>query len=174
MPLTVSKEVLCEIGRITVWQSHIEGQMALFIRELLCLDEASGNLITFKLRVWDLIDLLGSLLTKEFSPTNKHVERFEEFRQAMSKIVPQRNVDVHSMWGFGHDLKSDSATRVKVVKHKTKGAVLKSVPVSLEELRKRSKEMEHLEWLISDIRVRVCHYEADARQVTRIKASVTQ
>ena len=163
MTLTVSNDILCEIGRIAVYQSHIEGQMALFIRELLYLDEAKGNLITFKLRFWGLMDLLGSLLNTEFGAKNEHVQRFEKFRKDMDKIVPERNNCVHSMWGFGPTLKSDSATRVKVVKGASKGAVLESVPVTLSELQDISKALDQLDWEISDIRVHVCHYEASAR-----------
>lgn len=173
MPLSVSKDILCEIGRITVWQSHIEGQMARFIQEVLYLDEADGNLITFKLRFWDLMDLLAALLNKEFGAQNKHVKRFDEFKQDMKRIVPQRNNCVHSMWGFGHTLKSDSATRVKVVKHKSKGAVRESVAVSLKELQDMSKEMERLEWMVGNIRVRVCHIEASGRATT-VKDPVSQ
>ena len=163
MPLTVGDPILREIGRIAVYQSHIEGQMALFVRELLDLEEVKGNLITFKLSFWELTDLLGSLLSNEFASQNKHVRRFESFRKAMEKTVPERNKSVHSMWSFGSTLKSDSATRVRVVKDKSKGAVLESVPVTLKELQDMSKEMEHLEWEIGDLRVRVCHYEASAR-----------
>ena len=158
MSLAVSNDVLCEIGRIAVYQSHIEGQMALFIRELMYLDEVKGNLIASKLSFWEHMDLVGSLLSNEFGTQSKHVVRFEKFRKSMEKIVPQRNKFVHSIWSFGSKLKSDSATRVKI-----KGAVLESVPVSLAELQDISKEMEHLEWEIGDLRVRVCHYEANAR-----------
>jgi len=163
MPLTVSRDILCEIGRITVYQSHIEGQMALFIHELLYMDEAKGNLITFKLRFWGLMDLLGSLLNSEFDAQNQYVKRFEQFRKDMEKFVPERNNCVHSMWAFGPTLKSDSATRLKVVKDKSKGAILESVPVTLNELQEISEALEQLEWELSDIRVHVCHYEASAR-----------
>jgi hypothetical protein len=155
MTLTVSNEILCEIGRIAVYQSHIEGQMALFIQELLYLDETQGNLVTCNLSFWEHMDLVGSLLRNEFGPQSKYVLTFEDFRKSMKEIVPQRNKFVHSMWGIGGALSYDSAIMVKVVKDRAKGAVLKTVPVTLKELQDISGKMAHLEWLISDLRVRV-------------------
>ncbi|MDQ3819959.1 MAG: hypothetical protein M3362_20105 [Acidobacteriota bacterium] len=156
MSLSVSDEILCEIGRIAVYQSHIEGQMALFIQGLLYLDETEGNLVTLNLSFWEHMDLLGSLLRNEFGAQSKYVGTFDDFRKSMEMIVPQRNKFVHSMWGFGETFGYDTATMVKVVKDKSKGAVLKSVPVTLQELRDMSGKMAHLEWLISDLRVRIC------------------
>jgi len=158
MRLTVSDDILCEIGRIAVYQSLIEGQMALFIRELLYLDEAQGNLKTSKLRFWDLIKELDTLLNNEFGAQNKYVQRFKKFREEMKDFVSMRNNCVHSMWGFGPTLNSGSATRVKA-----NGAVLESVTVTLEELQGISKALNHLEWEIGDIRAWVCHHEASAR-----------
>jgi len=157
MTLTVSNEILCEIGRVAVYQSHIEGQMALFIQGLLYLDETQGNLITLNLSFWEHMNLIGSLLRNEFDLQSEYVTTFEDFRKSMEQLVPQRNKFVHSMWGFGSTFNYDSATMVKVVKDKSKGAMLQSVPVTLKELQDISGKMAHLEWLISDLRVRVCH-----------------
>jgi hypothetical protein len=33
MQLSVSDKILCEIGRITVYQSHVESELAFFIQE---------------------------------------------------------------------------------------------------------------------------------------------
>lgn len=165
MPLTVSDAILCEIGRIAVYQSHIEAQMANFIQNLLYLDEPRGNLITHRLSFGALIDLLGSLLSHEFGSNHQHFERFEEFRKKVVRLEEQRNKFVHSMWAFGSTLKPDSATRIKVVKNRTKGAQLESTQVALKDLEEVSAAMEQLEWEIGDLRVRVCYHEASARQI---------
>ncbi len=165
MPLMVSNAFLREIGRIAVYQSHIEGQMAIFVRELLYLDEERGNLITARLSFRALTDLLGSMLCFEFSSRHAHVKRFSDIRTKMIKLEGQRNKFVHSMWAFGHTLRPDSATRVKVERGKTKRTKLESMQVALKELEDVSKAMEHVEWAIGDLRVRVCHYEASARRI---------
>src|SRR5215813_973870 len=104
MPLTVSDEILCEIGRIAVYQSHIEGEMALFIRELLYLDESRGHLITATLSFGRLIDLLRSLLRDEFDSDHDYFKEFEEIRKKLVQSEEKRNSFVHSMWGFGSTL----------------------------------------------------------------------
>lgn len=165
MPLTVSNPILREIGRIAVYQSHIEGQMAIFIHELLRLDEPRGNLITARMSFGALIDLIDSLLRYEFGLQHAHVKRFENIRKELVQLEEHRNKFVHSMWAFGSSLGPDTATRVKVVKNRTKGAKLESTPVTIKELEEVSKAMEQLEWEVGDLRVRICHYEASARPI---------
>lgn len=158
MPLTVSNPILTEIGRIAVYQTHTEAQMALFIQELLYLDDAKGHILTSGLRVNELVDMLGALLTNEFGSQHRHVLRFKDFSRALDKLRKKRNEAVHSMWSFGPTLNVDSATRSKIKRSGREFAT-----VTLSEMEELSKEMEHIEWEISDIRVRVCYYEESAR-----------
>src|SRR5216684_5515270 len=62
------------------------------------------------------------------------------------------------MWSFGPTLNVDYATRSKIKRSRREFAT-----VTLSEMGELSKKMEHLEWEISEIRVRVCHYEETAR-----------
>jgi len=156
--LTISEAFLTEIGRIAVYQTHTEAQMSLFIQELLYLDDAKGNIITSGLRINELVTTLEALLTNEFGTQHRYVIRFKKFSSALDKLRKKRNEIVHSMWSFGSTLKANSATRSKI---KRRGREF--VSVTLDEMKELSKKMEHLEWEISDIRVRVCHYEASAR-----------
>src|ERR1041384_5649646 len=114
MEITVSEPILLEIGRITVYQTHIEGQMGLFIRVLLYLDEARGDILTAGLRIIELLEILNALLVNEFGDNHKHVERFKKFRQALEENKRERNKLVHSMWSFGPTFDGDSAMRHKV------------------------------------------------------------
>jgi hypothetical protein len=167
MPLTVSNPILAEIGRITVYQTHTEAQMGLFIQELLYLDNAKGYILTSGLRVNELVNMLAALLSNEFGPQHRHVVRFKKFSSALEKLKKQRNDVVHSMWSFGPTLNVDSATRSKIKKSGREFAT-----VTLSDMQDLSKKMEHLEWEISDIRVRVCHYEETARP-SRTKIKLT-
>src|SRR5436309_15202611 len=101
MPVSVSKQILHEIGRIAVVQSQIEAQMAIFISELLYLDEQRGNVVTARLSFRLLIEILESLLSDEFSLNHKHFKAFEELRDELNSREQQRNEIVHSMWSFG-------------------------------------------------------------------------
>ncbi|HXI26662.1 MAG TPA: hypothetical protein VNG71_22615 [Pyrinomonadaceae bacterium] len=166
MPLTVSNPILTEIGRITVYQTHTEAQMGLFIQELLYLDDAKGHILTSGLRVNELVDMLGALLANEFGPSHQHVARFKQFSKALDKLRLKRNEIVHSMWSFGPTLNVDTATRSKIKRSGREFAT-----VTLSEMQELSKTMEHLEWEIGDIRVRVCHYEESSRPAARNKPS---
>lgn len=158
MPLTVSNAILTEIGRITVYQTHTEAQMGLFIQELLYLDDAKGHILTSGLRVNELVDMLRALLVNEFGAQHRHLVRFRKFSSALDKLRKKRNEVVHSMWSFGPTLNVDTATRSKIKRSGREFAT-----VTLSEMQELSKTMEHLEWEISDIRVRVCYYEESAR-----------
>jgi hypothetical protein len=164
MHLTVSDEILCEIGRITVYQSHIESELAFFIQELLRVaNDGRGDIITVKLSFNELIRVAGSLLRSEFGDDYEQVKRFDEFSSDANVVFARRNQLAHSLWGFGEDLTRNTATRIKTTEKKQ--SVRKDVEfLSLQDLKNISEEMVHLLWLISDIRVKVCHYEVSARR----------
>ena len=165
MPVTVSKQILHEIGRIAVLQSQIEGQMAVFISELLYLDEQRGNVLTAKLSFRLLIEILESLLYEEFGINHNHFKAFEALRDEMKRREQQRNEIVHSMWSFGSTFGPDSATRVKVVRRKSGIATREAYPVSLASLKDVAEAMDRLGVKLGNLRVRVCHYEAGARKL---------
>jgi hypothetical protein len=164
MQLSVSDEILCEIGRVTVYQSHIESELAFFIQQLLRIaNDGRGDIITVKLPFGELIRVGGALLRSEFCDDHEQVKRFDEFSSGANVVFGRRNQFAHSLWGFGKDLTRNTATRIKVTEKKR--SVRKDVEfLSLEDLKDISNEMAHLLWLISDIRVTVCHYEVSARR----------
>jgi hypothetical protein len=164
MQLSVSDEILCEIGRITVYQSHIESELALFIQELLKIaNDGRGDIVTVKLSFGELIRVAGSLLRREFGDDHEQVKRFDEFSSGASVVLGRRNQFAHSLWGFGKDLTRNTATRIKVAEKKQ--SVRRDIEfLSLGDLQDISEEMMHLLWLISDIRVTVCYYQASARR----------
>ena len=157
MQLSVSDEILCEIGRITVYQSHIESELGLFIQELLRIaNDGRGDIITVKLPFAELIRVAGSLLRSEFGDDHEQVKRFNKFSSAANVVCERRNQFAHSLWGFGKDLTPNTATRIKLTLAEKKKSVKKDVEfLSLGDLKDISEEMTHLLWLISDIRVTV-------------------
>lgn len=164
MQLTVPDNVLSEIGRVTVYQSHIESELAYFIQQLLRIaNDERGDIVTVKMSFNELVRVAGSLLRAEFGSENEYVIRFDAFSSGANVVFGRRNQFAHSVWGFGKDLQSETATRVKVTERK--GSVKKDVELlSLVDLKSLSEKMNQLLWELSDIRVRVCHYEESARK----------
>lgn len=149
MSVTVSDKILGEIGRITVLQSHIETQLALFVRELLSLDEERGNIVTSRMRLGELSEVLRLLFINSLGNGSPCMARFDKFIKDLNDCRRRRNEIVHSVWSFGCDLKDESATRSKVKKNKRE-----SVSMMLSDLQALSKEMEQLEWEAGDLRIK--------------------
>lgn len=161
MPLTVSNDILYQIGAITVLQSHIEGQMALFIQELLYLDEDRGNIITSRMSFRNLIETLDLLLQEEFGKDHNFYKRFDNLGNEMKSREQRRNEIVHSFWAFGSTLDSQSATRSKIIKKKAKREIHTE---TVENLMEVATAMENLEINLGRLRVQICHYEASTRR----------
>lgn len=160
LDLHVSDDILCEIGRITVYKTHIEKQIANFIRYILKLDEDEAILLMYRLSIWRLLDILESLLYKKLDSHNEQLDRFRNFQKEVKGIVTERNDFVHSMWGFGETLKANSATRIEHSKDSKSGKIRRTAKsVSLAHLRDVGEKLKHLSWLIGDIRVKVCPLE---------------
>lgn len=152
--LTVSDKVLCEVGRIAIFQTHIEQTMASCIRLLLGLDEESANLVTYRLTFWRLLDTLESLLHNCSDTPAGQIKRFGNFKKEMKDIVPQRNSCVHSMWSFSDA--ENAAIRITYSKDKQTKKISRSVnTISLDELKIISEKFKDANWLIGDIRAKV-------------------
>jgi hypothetical protein len=158
MPLYVPDAVLLEIGKIAVWFSRIERQIALLLEEFARIKEAEEKTPS---GFHKLADRTGSLLKAQFGEKHRYHERFRKFRVEMSAIAKERNTAVHSLWSFGPTFESSSAVRVETerahrqIRHET-------TVVSIEELRDLVARLEGLDWEISDLRIRICHYEVDS------------
>jgi hypothetical protein len=158
MPLTVPDNVLLEIGRITVWQARIERQLVVLLEELAHVSKHCGTVIPTGFH--RLAKEVERVLEQEFGAGHRYYVRFEAFKAAMTSLVNERNLAVHSLWSFGPTF--DSSTAVRTVTEKSHKQVLpESTVVPIEELRGLVDRFESMDWEISDLRVRMCHYEVD-------------
>ncbi len=163
--LSVSNEILGEIGRIAVQQSRIEAQMIILIAELspdaLKKQMSEKSKWTGKNKTLD--DLTGyeleQMLVSAFNGRPEYSKEVNELQQSLKRHRQARNLFVHSMWGFGEDFRPDRATRVKPVykpELQVKGESvidLDSRLVTLEELHVIAEEIEKLVLLIGNLRV---------------------
>lgn len=160
MQLTVSDEILCEIGRVAVSHSHLEGELALFIQELLRVaNDERGYILTFKMSFGEKVRVVRALLRNEFGDKHAEFIRFEAVRKKAERANDRRNNIAHSMWGFGKDFQSNAATRVKANENK-----LADEALTTNDLRSIAQELQQLQWELSDIRAKLCHHEESARK----------
>ena len=158
MKLTGPEPILLQIGILAVRQSHVEGELALFIHELLGLDEQRSELVTHRLGVWALADLLGDLLISRLGENDERTQAFATLRGEMGRLVSERNAAVHSMWSFGGTFDANSATRIQMKRDKRSGTVTRQVSqVSLSDLQGIADRLAGLQWEISTLRVSVYH-----------------
>jgi hypothetical protein len=164
MQLTVPGPILLQIGTLAVRQSHVEGELTLFIHELLGLDEQRAELVTHRLGVWALADLLGDLLMSGLGENDSRTQRFSALRRELANLVPERNAAIHSMWSFGGTFDATSATRIQMKRDKRSGTVTRqATQVTQSELQEVADRLEALQWEISTLRVSVYH-ERQANQ----------
>jgi hypothetical protein len=158
MQLTVPDPILLQIGCIAVRQSHIEAEMAQFIHELLAIGDVKAHLITYRMAIWPLVQLLEFLLTNELGDTDERVQRFAGLRKELTLLVEQRNAEIHSMWSFGENFDASSATRTRAKQNKRSGSVdLESTQVTLASLKSVADRMQSLPWEFSNMRVELYH-----------------
>jgi hypothetical protein len=159
--VNVNESILCEIGRIAALQSRIEGQMAIFIGELLYLDEQKGKIITARLSFRLLLETLESLLHEEFGDKHQNFIDFKDLKSKISGLEQKRNEIVHSMWSYGDYFQKDTATRVK---KKAKAGSQDTFIITLDELKSQAKEMAEVEVLLGNLRARICYHQSSLRK----------
>ena len=158
MQLTVPEPILLQIGTLAVRQSHVEGEVTLFIHELLGLDKQRAELVTNRLGVWALVNLLSDLLISTLGEQDSRVQSFAELRKELGSLVEQRNAAVHSMWSFGNTFDATSATRTRMKREKRSGTVVRqSSQVTQAALQEIVDRFAALQWEISTLRVSVYH-----------------
>jgi hypothetical protein len=158
MPLHAPDAVLLEIGRIAVWFSRIERQLVILLDEFAQLVEDETAIPS---GFHKLAERTDTVLRKQFGEQHPYHERFKEFRVQMDSLVKERNAAVHSLWSFGPSFDSSTAVRIET-ESRHKQMPPEATVVSTEHLRDLVARLEGLDWEISDLRVRICHYEVDS------------
>jgi hypothetical protein len=156
MPLAVSKKILCEIGQITVWQSRLEAQMALFLRELP--NDPGATKLPARPSHHDLSRVLKDRLNRKYGSRHPYVLQLAEIAKKIEDVVSRRNKVVHSMWSFGPEFDPTIGTRFSTTDPPQ--SRIDYVEVSVADLEEISLEFECVEFAVSDLRVRSCnpHY----------------
>jgi hypothetical protein len=152
MPLHASEAILLEIGRITVWQSRLEGQLAFLLSKL----SGDGELVGLPARPShaDLATQIQQRLITNLGNGHVYVNEFKAVRRQIEEVVSRRNKVVHSIWSLGPDFDPNVGTRIPRTKiHRDQTDF---VSVRVEDLKALSLDFEALDWAVSELRIRLC------------------
>jgi hypothetical protein len=158
MPLYVPDSILLEVGKVAAWLSRIERQIVVFLEEFATLTDSHDPIPS---GFHELAKQAETVLVRQFGGAHRYTERFARFRAAMGPLIAQRNETVHGLWSFGPTFDSSTAVRT-VTERKRKQIPPEASVVSLEELQDLVRQLEGVEWEVSDLRVRICYYEVNS------------
>jgi hypothetical protein len=158
MPLNAPDAVLLEIGRIAVWFSRIERQLVLLLDEFAEIVEDEEKIPS---GFHKLAERTDTVLRRRFGEQHRYHERFKKFHVEMESLVKERNTAVHSLWSFGPTLDSSTAVRI-VTERRHKQIPPEATVVPIEQLQDLVARLEGMDCEISDLRVRICHYEVNS------------
>lgn len=137
--ISLSDDILVEIGKITVAFSLIELSLAEIIGRIATIGHRVhqvGVILTADMSFRHKLRVLNSLLLLAFEKDNPVFAQFAEIKPMLEKAEEQRNTVVHSVWGEGTIGESDQVVvRMKWSAKGKQGLHSDSVATSLEELR---------------------------------------
>lgn len=153
--LTVPDEILCELGKIVVFQSHIESMLAHEIIGILGLDSNKGQIITSELSFKLLVSTLSSLLLDKLGGDNNLYIEFKEIKKQLYEFENFRNSIAHSNWTHSNDFDNSKATKIKTTSKERTGLKYHREEVALssliENLEKAGDTQVKLAFLMSKI-----------------------
>lgn len=138
MNLTIPRDFLVEIGRVSILQSHIEAGLAIMITNLAGVDRAVGDAITKPLSFKNLAEVTTSLLKLREADIGEYCLAVAAMIARARKAEERRNQLVHSLWSFGPDFDPMLATRLKL---SGSPPTLKPHTVAIDEIRALVTEM---------------------------------
>lgn len=132
--LTVPDVILCELGKIVVFQSHLESMIGNEITKLLNIDNAKGQIITTELSFRQLIGLLSSLIIEKFDENHCLYQEFKEVKKKLYEFENFRNMVAHSTWAHDQAFSDTKATRMKITSKEKKGLKMQSDEIGLDDI----------------------------------------
>lgn len=121
LSFTVSDEILCEIGKIVVFQTTIEVEIGQYISDLLGTDHKKGHIVTAELSFKNLLATLSSLLMGQVGSDSDDYAQFKEVKKGLRAFENFRNSVVHSVWARSRDFDENKALRMKTTAKEKKG-----------------------------------------------------
>ena len=136
MKLNISRDVLAEIGTISVVHSLIEDELAELITELLGLSRATSHILTTELSFGQRVAVVSSLFLHALGPSHPFARRLKDVLKAVGDAEAQRNTALHALWFVPVDPSGpDQVLRVKRSARARRGLVEDYRRFTLAELK---------------------------------------
>lgn len=143
--ISISDEILAEIGKITVTFSLIEQSLAIIIGKIITYghrEHQVGEILTSDMSFRHKLSVLNSLLLLAFNKDNPTYVQFTKIEKLLYQVEQQRNIVVHSVWGEGVVGESDQVViRMKSTTKSKHGLRSDFFETSIEELRRISSHI---------------------------------
>lgn len=156
--LTVPEEILSEIGRIVVFQAHLEDYIAHNISKLLELDNRKSHIITAELSFRQLIGLLSSLLLEKLGEVSELYSEFKTIKNKLYEFENFRNQVAHSNWAHSQDFSDTKASKFKITSKEKKGLIYQheelDLPYLVSKLEEAGETQVQLFFLMAKITVK--------------------
>lgn len=134
--INVSDDILCELGKIVVFQNCLEWQISSNIISLLEVDNEKGNIITAELSFRQLIGVLSSLLLSKLGKDSSLYSEFEEIKKELYTFENFRNTIAHSVWASTGS-ENSKAQRMKITAKEKQGLKYSNDEVTLNSIIER-------------------------------------
>lgn len=139
--LTVPDAILCELGKIVVFQAHLESMIGIEITKLLNVDNVKGQIITAELSFKQLIGLLSSLVIEKLGEEHQFYQEFKELKKKLYEFENFRNIIAHSIWAHDQEFSNDKATRMKLTSKEKKGLKCQHEEIGLNDIIEKLEEV---------------------------------
>ena len=96
--LSVDPKIEEQLGRVLIAFSRLEASISMLFDDFLGLPEEEHGLITGALNFGTLVDLFEAMVNRRLR--DKTPSRLKRLSRSLREVEAERNVLVHSVWGF--------------------------------------------------------------------------
>lgn len=134
LQLTVSDDILRELGKAVVFQAQLESMIGHYIGRLLSLPSHQAQIVTAELSFKNLIGLLSSILIERLGEASELHSDFKAIKKGLYAFEAFRNNVAHSIWVHSEGFDPLKATRMKTTSKERNGLRHQREEVELQHI----------------------------------------
>ncbi len=142
--ITLTKEHLIAIGKITTEFAFIDLMLNVKIWNLISSKQQMGEMITADLSFAQKRDLFRALYLHKHKPDSKKLSNLDKLVKRIEQAGKERNKITHSIWISGENQKPFTISRIKSTVKRKSGFERKIEDMSAEDLEKIADSFNEL------------------------------